>query len=168
MTKHFNQLSKHLDTLGRRNNLSTVFNDFLTLAICSYHKTNIQTRLQVTDPDNESLYLDTIKKYSKDEISIFPKILGELQLQVYDDPYSDILGEYFTENITKGHNGQYFTPDAVCELMGHLQGEKGTIENKSILDPAIGSGRMHLNFAKSNPNNYFYGAAQHQPTNNHD
>ena len=158
MTHHFNEMSKHLNSLGRKHSLSNVFNDFLTLAICSYHTTNIQSRLTVKDPENETLYLNTIKKYSKEECLLFPKILGELHLQVYDQPYSDILGEYFTMHITRGENGQYFTPDPVCELTAQLQGESNTIEHKSVLDPTCGSSRMHLNFAKHNPNNYFYGA----------
>jgi len=157
MTEYFNNLSKHLDTLGRRHSLSNVFNDFLTMAICSYNRTNIQTRLQSVDQENEELYLNTIKKYSKDELSVFPKILGELQLQIYEQPYSDILGEYFTQNITKGQNGQYFTPEPICELMSKLTANEEGIKQKNVLDPACGSGRMLLNFAKQNPNNYFYG-----------
>lgn len=158
MTDHFNEISKLLNSLGRKHNLSTVFNDFLTLGICSYHRTNIQTKLQQVDTANETLYLNTIKKYDKEEIVIFPKILGELHLQVYDHPYSDILGEYFTEHITRGENGQYFTPEPICQLLGQIVAEKQTATHKSILDPACGSARMLLNFAKNNPNNNFYGA----------
>jgi len=158
MTNHFNEITKLFDKISRRHNLSSVFNDFLTLAICSYHHTNIQSRLTITDPDNEKLYLQTIKKYSRDEIDCFPKILGELHLKIQDDPYSDILGEYFTLNITRGENGQYFTPEPICTLMTQLQGEQGSIKDKTILDPTCGSGRMLLAFAKANPNNYFYGA----------
>ncbi|PTX58579.1 N-6 DNA methylase [Kordia periserrulae] len=158
MTNHFNEMSKLLASLGRKHNLSTVFNDFLTLGICSYHRTNIQTRLQEVDTANEKLYLQTLKKYDKNEISIFPKILGELQLQVYKHPYSDILGEYFTEHITRGENGQFFTPTPICELLAKLSVEKQTVTHKSILDPACGSARMLLRFAKDNPKNDFYGA----------
>lgn len=157
MTNHFNEISKYLDKLGRRRNLSEVFNDFLTLAICSYHRTNIQSRLRDKDEQNEELYFKTIKRYDKAELEIFPKILGQLQMQVYHNPYSDILGEYFTLNITNGHNGQYFTPEPVCKLMTKIQGDD-TIEEKSVLDPTCGSGRMLLSFAEEHPNNFFYGA----------
>ena len=158
MTNHFNQLSKLLNTLGRRHNLSTVFNDLLTMAICSYHRTNIQSKLTVKDPDNETLYLDTIQKYDRDELNNFAKAMGHLHLQVHDNPYSDILGEYFTENITNGHNGQYFTPEPICTLMTQLHAGQGGVKDKTVLDPACGSARMLLAFAQSNPQNQFFGA----------
>ena len=158
MTDHFNEVSKYMEQLGRRHELSNVFSDFLTMAICSYHRINIQSQLQEKDPANEELYMRTISKYEKEEINIFPKILGCLHLKAHEDPYSDILGEYFMQHITHGQNGQFFTPESVCEMMAALQYGEETIEYKKVHDPACGSGRTMLAFAKHNPNNYFFGA----------
>jgi type I restriction-modification system DNA methylase subunit len=158
MTNYFNEVSKYFDQLGRRHDLSSVFNELLTMAICSYHRTNIQSRLQVKDAANEELYMKTIAKYEIDEINTFPKILGCLHLQVHNEPYSDVLGEYFMQNITHGQNGQFFTPGPICEMMAKMQNGEESIENNRVHDPACGSGRTLLAFAKHNPNNYFFGA----------
>lgn len=157
MRTHFNALSKELKQLGRRHGLAKVFNDLLQMGICSFHRTNIQSRMQEQDPKNETLYLDTIKGYDKEELQGFAKSLGTLQLQVYEAPYSDILGEFYTLEITKGHNGAYFTPEPVSDLMAKLQ-SSSTVEHQTVLDPACGSARMLLRFAKENPNNQFFGA----------
>lgn len=65
MTDYFNELTKHMNQLGRRHDLARVFNDLLTMGICSYHSTNIKSRLQEKDEVNERLYLATIKPYKK-------------------------------------------------------------------------------------------------------
>lgn len=158
MTKHFNALSKVLETVGRRHDLSRVFNDFLTMGICSFHRTNIQSRFQIKDEDNEALYLQTSKSYDKDELLKFSEALGILQMNVLDDPYSDILGEFFMCNITRGQNGQYFTPMPLCEMMAQMQFENTNQDGLRVLDPASGSGRMLLAYARLNYRNYFFGA----------
>lgn len=153
---HYKVFSNEVEMLSRRHGRAHIFDDFLTVSLCCLHQVNIASRLQKKDPDNEALYLETIKGYSKEELKLFAKLLGTLQMSVYDEPYSDLLGEYFTEYITRGHNGQYFTPDAVCELMSRLHGANEGMHGKGIYDPACGSGRLLLNFAKVAPDNYFY------------
>ncbi len=158
MNTHYKTLSKLFDQLARKHTLSTIFNDALTMSICSLHRTNIQSSLSIKDEANEAMYLDIAGKYEKPELLIFSEILGTLMKNTYDHPYLDLLGEYFCNEITRGENGQFFTPEPVCDLMSQMQGEKGSIEYKTILDPACGSGRTLLSFAKLNPNNLFYGA----------
>ena len=153
---HLKDFTDTLEFIARRYNRHQLFNDFLTLAICAYHRTNIQSRLQQKDEVNEELYLKTINKYDKETINTFPKLLSILQMNIYDNPYSDLLGEYFTLCITQGENGQYFTPEPICELMTKLNGSEEQ-HNQRVLDPACGSGRFLLKFAQSNPNNTFYG-----------
>lgn len=157
MTCQYSEFSETLLTLGRRYDLSRVFNDLLTIGICSFHSTNIQSRLQDKDETNEALYLETIKPYKRDDLNGFGKAMGFLQLNVLDDPYSDILGDFFMEHITKGQNGQYFTPNHICDLNAQMT-ITANDEGKRILDPACGSGRMLLSAAKLNYRNYFFGA----------
>ncbi|WP_442267629.1 N-6 DNA methylase [Tenacibaculum sp. ZS6-P6] len=114
------------------------------------------------DEDNEALYMETIKSYTKEELNELAKSLGALQLNVFDNPYSDILGEYFTQSITKGQNGQFFTPTHVCEMMAQMTVPNLEEEGKRILDPACGSGRMPLAAAKINHKNEFFGADNDQ------
>lgn len=158
MTNHFNELSKTLNQLGRRYDLAKVFNDLLTISICSFHRTNIQSRLQEKDAENEKLYMETIKSYDSEDLNILGQALGILQLNVLDNPYSDILGEYFMCFITKGQNGQYFTPEPVCKMMASIQGADPEAEGNRVLDPACGSGRMLLSYAETSYRNYFFGA----------
>lgn len=151
-------MSKLLDSLGRRHDLSSIFNDFVTMSICSYHRTNIHSRLREKDPVNEQLYFDTIDKYDDTEVKTFPQALAEAQMHIYERPYSDPFGDYYMEHISNGRNGEYFTPEPVCEMVALMQDEQGSIENRTAHDPACGSGRMLLAFAKLNPDNYFYGS----------
>ena len=120
---HYREFCKVIEMLGRCYDMASVFDDFLTIALCSMHQVNIASRCQEKDPDNEKLYLDAIKPYDREELTQFAKLLSLVQLSVYDEPYSDLLGQYFTKHITRGANGQYFTPEPVCELMVMLRGK---------------------------------------------
>ncbi|MEM6721120.1 MAG: N-6 DNA methylase [Bacteroidota bacterium] len=157
-SKYYNAYKEFQDTmnmLGRRYDLARVFDDFLSLVICSFHRTNIQSKLKQKDVDNEELYLIIIKKYDRKAIDLFPKLLGALELSVYNKHYSDLLGDYFTQYITRGQNGQFFTPEPICELMAQLNMSDIT-KDKRVYDPASGSGRTLLSFAKHAPDNYFF------------
>lgn len=144
--------------LGRKHSLSRVFNDLLTMAVCSFHETNIMTGCRQKDEPNEEIYFQAIDGYEKEELSEFAKMVGMIQFNALQAPYSDLLGQFFTEHITRGHNGQFFTPDSVCQMIAGIHGEPGTDQGKTIADPACGSGRLILTFAKSNPDNTFYAA----------
>lgn len=159
MNKHYDEFTRPLTALSRKYDLAKVFNDLLIIGICTFHKTNIQSRLQEQDKDNEALYLETIKPYKKEDLDHFAHAVGMLQLNVLDHPYSDILGEFFMQNITRGqNNGQYFTPEPVCDMMAKMLGIHPEDEGKNVLDPACGSARMLLSCARLNYKNYFFGA----------
>lgn len=75
--------------------------------------------------------------------------------------FYDGLGDLFMELISHGHNGQFFTPQEVCDMMAQMTyGDMGAAEGevKSVCDPACGSGRTLLSAAKLNRRNKFYGA----------
>ena len=154
---YLKEFTQTITSLIRKYDRHRVFDDFLTMGICSYHSTNIKSKCQETDEQNEALYFNTIEKYKPQELEIFSKLLGVLQLSIYDTPYSDLLGEFFTLHITKGENGQFFTPEHICDLMSKLNSPEPQTGQR-VLDPACGSGRMLLSFAKDNPDNYFFGS----------
>ena len=153
-----NAFRKAVRPLADRHDTPRVFNDFLTMAICSHHRTNIQSKLTETDAENEALYLKTIKGYSKDELHTFAELTSIVYRNTYHNPYSDLLGEYYMDDITKGQNGQYFTPAPITDLMATIQLPAEQTTGKRIADPACGSGRTLLSAAKHQPDNYFYGA----------
>ena len=153
---HYKLFCDEMEILSRRYERGRIFSDFLTMALCALHQINIASRFKEQDPENEALFEKTKKPYSEDEQSSFSKLLGIVQSNVYDNPYSDLAGAYFTDHITQGHNGQYFTPDSLCEAMVRLQGADEGLTGQRVLDPACGSGRLLLKFAEVSPRNYFY------------
>ncbi|HVX27537.1 MAG TPA: N-6 DNA methylase [Parafilimonas sp.] len=71
--------------------------------------------------------------------------------------FNDPLGELYMQRISRGKQGQFFTPIHICDFMaaitfGDLQA------GQSVLDPACGSGRMLLSAAKQNRKVQLYGA----------
>ncbi len=158
MGDHYKAFNSIALRLGRRHELSTIFNDLLTMAVCAFHQTNIGSGLTKKDPTNEALYMSTIKGYERDELDDFGALLGHLQANVLDAPYSDLLGVFYSEHITMGHNGQYFTPEPVCKIMAQLTTPEENPVQQHVLDPACGSARTLLCFAELHPDNYFYGA----------
>lgn len=69
----------------------------------------------------------------------------------------DVLGDLFMDNISHGHNGQYFSPQTICDMIAQMQ-IKDTRDGLSIADSTgCGSGRMLLAAAKINRNFNLYG-----------
>lgn len=64
------------------------------------------------------------------------------------EDFSDVLGEFFMQNVSMGRNGQFFTPEVVCRFMSQIT-EDETAENKTVNDPCCGSGRMLLASARN-------------------
>jgi uncharacterized protein (DUF983 family) len=98
--------------------------------------------------------LDTYRNHPKvNELVELIKIVGDLS-----ENFCDPLGELYIEAISNGHNGQYFTPEPICDMMAAMQVGTGMEEGKTVSDPACGSGRMLLAVAKLNRSCILYGA----------
>ena len=139
--------SQYMQQLARRNSISHVFSDFLEMSVCALSLGAMETR-----------YLEIVGRYDKQEVNLMADAFAALVLEMDNDGEGlrDIFGDFYMEHISHGHNGQFFTPEHICELMARVQGE---IENGSrVLDCACGSGRTLLAAAKINRNAYFYGA----------
>jgi len=80
-------------------------------------------------------------------------LIGELS-----ENFRDPLGELFMEAISNGHNGQYFTPEHMCEMMAIMSLGEESKPLQTVCDPACGSGRMLIAAAKINRHMFFYGA----------
>lgn len=71
--------------------------------------------------------------------------------------FTDVLGDIFMEFVSHGRNGQFFTPQPICDMIAQMTfGEKQ--EGETVNDPACGSGRMLMAAAKINRRLKFYGA----------
>ena len=148
---------KYIDTAADQAGLSRgqAFEDFLTFVRCS-----------LAGQTMEEEYLQTVAKgYGKGEggnrgIDSVAKAFGRLVMAM-EETGQDVLGDIFTGGITYGERGQFFTPDAVCELMAELtthdDADNSGDEPRSINDPACGSGRFLLSVGKKHPNWEFVG-----------
>ena len=129
--------AKIIDGLAYRWDRRQIFSDFLEMAICT-----------LSMGAKEERYMEIISTYSPEEINSFAKAFSALIIEMDDqgNGYKDILGEYFTLEITNCNNGQYFTPQSVCDMM------------QALVDPTCGSGRTLIAVAKRNPDNEFFAA----------
>ncbi|MEP1645981.1 N-6 DNA methylase [Rhodopirellula bahusiensis] len=125
-----------------------VFTDFLTVV-----------RYSLAGQTMEEEYLDTISKgyvsgnSGKRGIDTLKTAFHQM-IDAMEDTGQDVLGDAFHAAITYGENGQFFTPDSVCQLMGGLSVPE---EPKTINDPACGSRRQLLAIAKKQPHWEFTG-----------
>jgi type I restriction-modification system DNA methylase subunit len=150
---HFQHLSRH-----------KVFDDFLTLCLCTFHRTNLMTGMLAKDEENEKLYSETIKGYSQKDLEVFTKILASFMEYIWHNPYTDPLGEYYEEYFADERLGQFFTPMEICKLMVMLQGADKETTGQKVNDPAVGSGRTLIAYAEQAPNNIFVGCDLNQTT----
>lgn len=139
--------AKLMEQLARRHGIQHVFSDFLELLICAF-----------SHGAKEDRYLSIINKYEKPEAYKLSDALGALVIEMTGDGTGmvDVLGSFFEEHISHGHNGQYFTPQPICDMLACLNQPVKPLQR--VLDPACGSGRMLMGMAKISRFAKFYGA----------
>lgn len=133
LNREFNAL---LESLARSKGVRDVFVDLIDLALFP---------LIVSDHGN--LARDPRSNYSPDEVSKLVKLISILGESM--DDYNDGLGDFFMEYLSFGKNGQFFTPQPICDMMASMTVANN--DNKpgmSVCDCACGSGRTLLAAAK--------------------
>ena len=98
-----------------------VWKDFVVMCSCSFSnaldKSHYDTR--------EKLYMDTVKKYTKEESSLIPQLLAYTVMALEENPDQDFLGTIYTElGLVNRQHKQIFTPYNVSRLMAEI-----TMEN---------------------------------------
>jgi len=108
--------------------------------------------------DSGALARNPLPQYKQNEIEIFQQMMLDVGTIMDNDGVGlyDALGDLFMEFLSFGKNGQFFTPQSICDMMAAMQGEME--DGKSVYDCACGSGRMLLAAAKGNRNLMFYGS----------
>lgn len=149
-----------------------VWSDFITMSACAisnvFDKGNYAER--------ERIYLSTIGKYKQADQHVFPELLALTTLALEENPEQDFLGSMFMNlNLGNEHNGQFFTPFHISQLMadatiGDVVSEIKSKGYISIHDPCCGAGAMLIasaNVAKErlekeglNFQNHFFIVAQ--------
>lgn len=149
-----------------------IWRDFITMFACSLSNPTDKEHYD----EREALYLRTIKKYNKKEQELFPELAAHTVMALEKNPEQDFLGSIFMSlNLGNEHNGQFFTPYHVCELMAEVTMEDlvQKVEKDgyiSIHDPCCGAGatliagihaaRKRLEKEKLNYQNHILVAAQ--------
>lgn len=119
-----------------------IWSDFIVTFACAISNAVDKSHYD----EREKRYLDIIKKYSKEEQQLFPELAAHVVAALDEDPEQDFLGSLFMElNLGDEHNGQFFTPYEVCQLMADVTendiveevNQKGYI---TINDPCCGAG----------------------------
>ena len=160
MTNTKETFAWHMETFSLKYAAAQVFDDFLTLSLCSVTR-NPRTGKSVY----EDLYLETIAKYKDDDLRhrfplMFDALVDEMEERVNSESGNDVLGEYYETHCAKKEKSQFFTPWYICTYMAEQSVKEAKREEGvplRILDPACGSGRFILVSAKvAGPANEFY------------
>lgn len=125
----FNQLTN-------RHRSWDVWRDFIVMYACALSNPMDKQHYD----DREALYLRTIKKYNKQELA------AHTVMALEDNPEQDFLGSiYMSLNLGNQHNGQFFTPYHICELMAEVTMQDSVLKIEkegyiTINDPCCGAG----------------------------
>lgn len=133
--KTFNQLTNRYRSWD-------VWRDFIVMYACALSNPMDKEHYE----ERESLYLQLIKKYNKQEQLLFPELAAHTVMALEENPEQDFLGSIFMSlNLGSQHNGQFFTPYHVCELMAEITMQDSVIKVEkdgyiTINDPCCGAG----------------------------
>lgn len=146
LKEYKNDFARALNDFTYKHGQSTTFIDFLDYTLLA---------MKWWEPNRDFSYFE--KKYGI-LYSRFADMLISLS-EVSDnggEGLTDALGDLFMELVSGGRNGQFFTPENICNMMSEMTIPE-VKDNQSVLDPACGSGRMLLAAAKRNRNAFFFG-----------
>lgn len=132
-----------ISNLSNRKDLRDNFIEFLDYTLFFFCENPTEKQIESFNSKNE-------------RFDLFKKAM--LLLGDGSEDFTDILGEFFMCNVTMGRNGQYFTPEVICELMAKMVSGDDDEKRLSIDDCCCGSGRMLLAHAKNSkhPHNKTY------------
>lgn len=142
-----NSFAKCIERVAMRNSVATVFSDFLEMSVCA-----------LSFGAKEERYLEIVRCYDKQDAYKLSEAFAAMVIEMDNNGQGlhDMLGDFFMEHISHGHNGQFFTPEPICQLMANVQGE--IADGTKIYDCACGSARTLLAAAKINRRALFFGA----------
>lgn len=126
---------KHYDILSYGRNRADVFRDLLD--VCLYY---LSAGMLAED------YARVEKQYNEQNMSLFLEMLNVIADN--SEGFEDALGDIFMDFVSHGHNGQFFTPMNITDMMAMINGCEKLTPEQTVCDPACGSGRTLLSAAK--------------------
>ncbi|MBK9391879.1 MAG: N-6 DNA methylase [Bacteroidetes bacterium] len=149
-----------IESFESHHDLTTVFNDFLTLAI-GLLGCNPLTRAKW----DHSHYLRTFEKYHMDPLkSHFPKMLSSLTREMTErqlrNEDNDVLGEFYDLRLRNPRDKKLFIPYPDSKLMARSAIREAQMDFSGttfhIVDFACGSGRVLVSASKERNNRDHY------------
>lgn len=133
--------------IGYKYGVNSVFDDFLEMVICS-----------LSLGAKEDRYHEIVRNYEKPDAYLMAEAFGALVIEMDNkgEGLKDGFGDFYMECLSHGHNGQFFTPEPICEMMVRMLNPAGFGE--WVADCCCGSGRMLMAAAKVSRNSLFFGA----------
>ncbi|MCT8309195.1 N-6 DNA methylase (plasmid) [Xanthomonas translucens pv. translucens] len=150
---HVQTISKLLKACRYRHDLYPLFSDCMAcMAIALSNAVDHAQR-----EAREARYLEIVRRYDREVIDTFPKVLAEVTMALEAGP-SDVLGAVF--GALELHNtarGQFFTPYELCRMMAHMQigdgdDARAIIEREGFItacEPACGAGALIIALAEA-------------------
>lgn len=140
------QLLKEFERFAHGQNLHSAFTELLDWTLLPFKKWNSTAEQQQA--------FENFRNHSKvKQLTSLITLIGD-----GSEGFSDPIGELFMQAISNGHNGQYFTPEPICDMMSAMSiGENASL-GQTVADCACGSGRILLSAAKINRHLKLYGA----------
>lgn len=144
------EFKKTLEGFHHNRNLRAVFTDWLEIAACAIHQEPYHAGLVRKDEAFEQVeaqYMAAVKKYTREELDAFAKLLGITKLALWEGK-TDFLGQLYMElEISNDRNSEFFTPFPVALMMAKMTfGDvSGQIKEKGFItvgEPACGGGAM--------------------------
>lgn len=139
------EFKKIFNKLAYRHSPYDVFSDFVNMSAIA------MSNSMVFDRGREDDYMRIIKKYTKDEINMFPSLYAHVVMGL-EAGFCDFLGEIFMElELGNARAGQFFTPYHLSKLMSQISFD-GQVSDKGYLtvsEPACGCGGMIIALAET-------------------
>lgn len=148
---HRKNLIKLIEASGYRHSSWQVFSDFVEMAAISISNAVDWAQREA----RERRYAEIISRYDAEEAGRFPRMLGELVMELEASGPADVLGQVFMEMelMSKWH-GQFFTPYELCRMMSRMMVDdqmRDLIERRGFIranEPACGGGAMIIAMAE--------------------
>ena len=103
--------------LSHKHSIGRIFQDFLEMSVCGFHRTNFVYQLKAVDVENERHYFKVIKPYEHKDLLKLSELSGSWFGYCKEEPFNDFLGNFFTYFVSHGEHGQFFTPSQIVEFM---------------------------------------------------
>ncbi|MDD2306849.1 MAG: N-6 DNA methylase [Prolixibacteraceae bacterium] len=145
--EQFKSFSQYILQIGYKYGLHSVFDDFLEMVICS-----------LSLGAKEDRYHEIVRNYEKPDAYLMAEAFGALVVEMDNngEGLKDGFGDFYMEYLSHGRNGQFFTPEPICDMMARILNPAGFGEK--VADCCCGSGRMLLAAARVSRNSLFFGA----------